>query len=444
MKGRQRGRCHKEIELEQSELRTRIREAMSSGILEIEPCRLQGKVNVPQSKSMAHRALIMAFLCGDISKVILDERNLSDDVIATREALEKIQAYQKDHAEGERLLLDCKESGSTLRFLIPLVAVLGVPTRFEGRGRLPKRPIKEYERVFEGSGATMTYCGGEGLSLPLEIDGKMRSGEYTLPGNVSSQYISGLLMALASEEGESRICLSTELESEPYVDMTMEVMQAFGCEVRKEERAYALPDKKTLHREKDFYVEADYSQAAFWLVGNYLGDEVDLTNLPEKTAQGDRAIETLLEGLAEAGAENGSHYFEMDARNVPDLVPVFSVAAAATDCETHIVHAERLVLKESDRLAATAGLLRVLGIEVDVSSDGMVIHGKKASDGKIFDGGVIDTHKDHRLVMAAAVAGAQARSVIRIQDPVAVEKSYPSFFEDYIHLGGSVHGINLG
>ena len=431
--------------MEQPELRPRIREVMSSGILEIEPCRLQGDVAVPQSKSMAHRALIMAFLCGDLTKVILDEKNLSDDVIATRMALEKIQAYLKAHEEGERLILDCNESGSTLRFLIPLVAVLGVPTRFEGRGRLPKRPIKEYEKVFEGSGATMTYCAGEELSLPLQIDGKMHCGEYTLPGNVSSQYISGLLMALSYTKGASRILLSTELESGPYVDMTIEVMQAFGVDVKKEKNGFSLPEEKSYTRAESFYVEADYSQAAFWLVGNYLGDQICLTNLPQRTSQGDRKIVELLDGLSRAGSPVGSHYYEMDARDVPDLVPVFSVAAAATDCETHIVHAERLVLKESDRLAATAGLLRVLGVKVDVSSDGMVIYGRKRAESEaVFEGGEIDTHKDHRLVMAAAVAGVLARSVIRIKDPVAVEKSYPSFFEEYIHLGGSIHGINLG
>lgn len=424
---------------------------LASGKLGIEPGKLTGNLDVPQSKSLAHRALILAFLCGDLSLAVIDEKYVSEDIDATRKALEQILLFRASGSaqDGEPLVIDCRESGSTLRFLIPLVAVLGVPTRFIGRGRLPNRPIREYEDVFEGSGARMIYEGPAGTSLPLLIRGKMQPGEYALPGNVSSQYISGLLMALAAEEAPSRVCLTTELESEPYVQMTIDVMREFGVEVISEENGYYLSGRQVPNRATPLVVEADYSQAAFWLVANYLGASVCLTNLPKKTAQGDRAIEALLAGLMHAGAsrtENGvQRVFEMDARDVPDLVPVFAVAAAATDCETHIVHAERLALKESDRIASTAEMLRVLGANVTVRPDGMTIQGRGMGVGtKVFSGGTVNTHNDHRLVMAASVAAVAADGPIWIQEPKAVEKSYPSFFEDYLDVGGSIYGINVG
>ncbi|MBO4495071.1 MAG: 3-phosphoshikimate 1-carboxyvinyltransferase [Clostridiales bacterium] len=433
--------------MDKEQQKIRIDALLQSGKLGIEPGKLTGNVSVPQSKSVAHRALIMAFLAGDVSLAKVDLEHASDDILATRAALLKLQEYMNSGARSEEpIVIDCKESGSTLRFLIPLVATLGVPTRFEGHGRLPNRPIKEYEGVFENSGAQMIYRDPTGLSLPLEIKGKMMAGEYTLPGNVSSQYISGLLMALSYEKDPSRVRLSTKLESEPYVNMTLDVMEAFGCDVIREKDGYYLNGAPARKRTSAFDVEADYSQAAFWLVANYLGSALLLTNLPAKTAQGDKAIETLLAGLRKADLpDSGEKVFEMDASDVPDLVPVFAVAAAATDCETHIVHAERLALKESDRLASTAGLLRVLGADVEVFPDGMTIRGKHVKPGeKIFSGGTIDTHKDHRLVMAAAVAATVAKDTIWIKDPVAVEKSYPTFFEEYLDLGGTIHGINVG
>jgi len=434
------------MDFEQQQQNIRLSALMSAGKLGIEPGKLTGNVVVPQSKSVAHRALIMAFLDGDVSLAKIDEAHASDDIIATKTALLQLQKYRNGDGKNlEPVEIDCKESGSTLRFLIPLVAVLGIPTVFSGHGRLPKRPIREYEGVFSGSGAQMLYRDQTGLTLPLEIKGKMKAGEYILPGNVSSQYISGLLMALSNEEEPSRIILSTDLESEPYVNMTLDVMRDFGCNVIREKTGYYLSGRPGMPRSSAYDVEADYSQAAFWLVANYLGSALCLTNLPGKTSQGDKAIETLLAGLRQAEMTgNGKHVFEMDARDVPDLVPVFAVAAAATDCETHIIHAERLALKESDRLASTAGLLQVLGADVEVTSDGLTIRGKSVNGGKVFSGGTIDTHKDHRLVMAAAVAATVAKDTIWIKDPVAVEKSYPTFFKEYLDLGGTIHGINVG
>lgn len=417
----------------------------ATGKLGVVPGKLTGDVLVPQSKSAAHRALIMAFLSGDIAKAKIDEKNISDDITATKTALLQIEDALRNGTatEDSPLQIDCKESGSTLRFLIPLLAVLGIPSRLTGSGRLPKRPIREYEDVFSGSGARMLYEDTTGLSLPLLIKGKMRAGEYSLPGNVSSQYISGLLMALSAADGPSRITITTELESRPYVDMTREVMRGFGVDVVEKNNGYYLSGWEKPARSEDFEVEADYSQAAFWLVANYLGSSIVLKNLPKKTAQGDRAIETLLSGLMQAGAEGKD--FEMDARDVPDLVPVFSIAAAATNCRTRIVHAERLRIKESDRIASTSAMLTALGVKNEITEDGLLIEGKGASeDGKFFCGATVDSCKDHRLVMAASVAATVAKDTVWIKDPGAVEKSYPAFFEDYMDLGGSIYGINVG
>lgn len=443
-------------------MKEQLKELYTSGRLGIAPGKLSGDVFVPQSKSAAHRALIMAFLSGDIELAKIDESCVSDDIKATKSALISMgKALAAQQSEAEPIEIDCKESGSTLRFLIPLAAVLGIPTKFVGSGRLPQRPIKEYEGVFEGSGADMIYLDESGLSLPLLVKGKMRAGEYTLPGNVSSQYISGLLMALSAADGASRLVLSTELESRPYVDLTCEVMREFGVEVKEEENGYTLSGEKKPARTGAFDVEADYSQAAFWLVANYLGSKVKLKNLPAKTAQGDRAIVELLAGLAEVEKRNDEaeerdinegkitdpdkrEVFEMDARDVPDLVPVFAVAAAATNCITKIVHAERLRIKESDRIASTAAMLTALGVKTEITEDGLSISGQSAKGNRCFSGGTVDSCKDHRLVMAAAVAATAASDTVWIKDPVAVEKSYPSFFEDYINLGGTINGINVG
>ena len=450
--------------MEKELIQKKLLELYASGTLGIAPGKLKGDVFVPQSKSAAHRALILAFLSGDIELARIDETHVSDDIKATKRALIKMgEAISKKSTPAgafaaglqnmlgeEPIEIDCKESGSTLRFLIPLAAVLGIPTKFVGSGRLPQRPIKEYEGVFAGSGADMIYLDETGLSLPLLIKGQMKAGEYSLPGNVSSQYISGLLMALSAADGASRLNLTTELESRPYVDMTCEVMRAFGVEVEEDSNGYALSGAAKPNRKEPFEVEADYSQAAFWLVARYLGSDIQLKNLPKSTAQGDRAIVDLLAGLSEAGKksdmEGKKTVFEMDARDVPDLVPVFAIAAAATNCVTKIVHAERLRIKESDRIASTAAMLTELGIRNTITEDGLEIEGRSASvkDGKCFSGGTIDSCKDHRLVMASAVAATAAEDTVRIKDPIAVEKSYPAFFEDYLNLGGSIYGINVG
>lgn len=422
-------------------MKNQLTELYASGRLGIAPGKLSGDVFVPQSKSAAHRALIMAFLSGDIELAKIDESCVSDDIKATKRALISMGKALAAQHSSEPIEIDCKESGSTLRFLIPLAAVLGIPTKFVGSGRLPIRPIKEYEGVFEGSGAEMKYLDETGLSLPLLITGKMRAGEYKLPGNVSSQYISGLLMALSYADGASKLTLTTELESRPYVDLTCEVMREFGVEVSEEADGYSMKGEKKPSRTGAFTVEADYSQAAFWLVADYLGSKVELKNLPEKTAQGDRAIVDLLAGLK--NAEKTGEVFEMDARDVPDLVPVFAVAAAATNCITKIVHAERLRIKESDRIASTSAMLTELGVKNEITEDGLKIEGKRNSD-KCFSGGTVDSCKDHRLVMAAAIAATCASDTVWIKDPVAVEKSYPSFFEDYVHVGGTINGINVG
>ncbi|MBO4473930.1 MAG: 3-phosphoshikimate 1-carboxyvinyltransferase [Clostridiales bacterium] len=484
--------------MQEERIQEKLPEIYASGKLGIAPGKLKGDVLVPQSKSAAHRALIMAFLCGNIDLAKIDETHVSDDIKATKRALIKMgealaaegkglsashvasadaddQEEREQHREGshpsEPIEIDCKESGSTLRFLIPLAAVLGIPTKFVGSGRLPQRPIKEYEGVFAGSGAKMQYLDQTGLSLPLLITGKMRAGEYSLPGNVSSQYISGLLMALSAADGASRLTLTTNLESRPYVDMTCEVMRAFGVEVEEQKNGregeeaisgYSLSGENRPDREEAYEVEADYSQAAFWLVADYIGSEVNLKNLPKSTAQGDRAIVDLLAGLRETGKKNDEtgktadspdrEIFEMDARDVPDLVPVFAIAAAATNCITKIVHAERLRIKESDRIASTSAMLTALGIENTITENGLEIIGRSygcpgnevSAWGKCFAGGTVDSCKDHRLVMSAAIAATRAEDTVWIKDPVAVEKSYPAFFEDYINLGGKIDGINVG
>jgi len=412
----------------------------------LDPKTLTGNCEVPMSKSILHRALIMAFLAGNLDLVLFDEENASDDILATKKCLEILDEARKEGKE--EVTLFCNESGSTLRFMIPLAAVLGIRARFEGAGRLGKRPIQAFDEVFRVADVDFHPI-TESANLPAIVSGVLPAGIYSIEGKISSQYISGLLMALSYAKGASTVLLSSPLTSAPYVDLTIEVMRAFGVTVARTKDGFYISGTEKPNRAIPFTAEGDYSQAAFWLVANYLGAAVCVTNLPRMSLQGDRAITTLLAELArrERAIEDGEALapMEMDARDCPDLVPVFAVACAATACVVRIIHAERLVEKESNRLVSTVTLLRALGADVLETDDGMEIHGKKMiGNAPVFSKATINPHHDHRLVMAAAVAAVRADGPIIIEDAASVAKSYPRFFEDYQKLGGFVYGINVG
>ena len=404
-----------------------------------------GEVHIPASKSQAHRMLLCAAM-GE-NEVTLRCRGLSKDILATVACLKALGASVD--AEGEVLhlrpvsappsglcLLPCGESGSTLRFLLPLVGALGASAVFEREGRLPVRPIEPLRRELCRNGMDIRSDGAR-----LSCSGQLRPGAFSLPGNISSQYISALLMTLPLLEGESTLHMEGALESAAYVAMTEEVLRLGGVRPEKTGYGYRIPGGQRCRFAPELSVEGDYSNAAFFLCAGALSERgIRVTGLDPQSRQGDRAIVPLLEKMGAQVASDGSsvtvkrdalHGITIDASPIPDLIPVLSVVAAAASGETRVIHAQRLRLKESDRLHSTTQMLRALGAEAEELPDGLVIRG-----GRTLAGGTVDACGDHRIAMSAAVAGGICRGAITICGSECVQKSYPDFWTDFQQLKG--------
>ena len=400
----------------------------------ISPCALSGDIEVPPSKSLLHRGLVCAALAGDLSRCVLPpEDALSDDIRTTLACLRNILAAE---ADTEPLGLFCGESGTTLRLLVPVLAALGIEAAIDGAGRLPSRPMAEYQAAFAGHETTLEFP-GDGTFLPLLLRGRLTPGRFVIPGNVSSQYVSGLLLALPLLDGDSEIVLASPLESEPYVDMTLDVMRHFGVGATRTAEGYHVPGRQPYHAAEDYVPEPDFSQAAFWQLAAFLGHGVAVANLPARTSQGDSAFAGMLERLADDG---GGAPRVFDVAQTPDLVPALAAAAAAARGETRLVNAARLRLKESDRLVATEAMLRAFGVAAEALPDGLVVHG----GGGRFRGGAVNGCRDHRIVMAAAMLATRAEGETTIVGGDAVAKSYPTFFEDFRNAGGIAHEFDVG
>ena len=400
----------------------------------ITPSPLSGAVRVPASKSAAHRLLIAAALADGPTRIAIGSTNR--DIEATAACLRALGAGIE--AEGETLTvspiagvpakatLDCGESGSTLRFLLPVTAALGAQVTFTGHGRLPQRPNAPLVTALRAHGATI-----DDDLLPMTVSGPLTSGLWTLPGDVSSQYVTGLLFALPLLDGDSAIRLTTPLASAAYVDMTLQALRRFGIAVEATESDWRIPGGQRYRTPGEVVVEGDWSAAAFWLAANALGASVDVKGLDPDSAQGDRAVTALL-GLD-----------TIDATHVPDLVPALAVAAASRPTRTVVTGAARLRLKESDRLQSVADMLAALGHGVAVTPDGLIIDGgpPQPCEAPVR---TVDGANDHRIVMAAAVAAAHADRPVRVTGAQAVEKSYPDFFRDFEALGGNAHVEHAG
>ena len=379
----------------------------------ITPGPLKGTVTPPPSKSIAHRAILAAALAGGGT---ISNLAASQDIEATRRCIAALKA------EGPDLpLLDCGESGSTLRFLIPLALVLRGDGIFTGRGRLMERPQKPYFDIFDEKG--IFYEQKDGV---LTVRGHLEPGEYRLPGNVSSQFVTGLLYALPLLDGDSEIVLTSTLESAGYVIMTENVLEKFGITAEEQDTGWVIPGGQ-VYQPCDLTIEADWSQAAFWYAAEFLGNLVEVSGMPKYSCQGDRKF--------------GRFYYRLTMpRNMgfsvadcPDLVPPLAAMAALRDgYTTYMSSAARLRLKESDRLASVTQALNALGAQVEEGPDFLKIWGRDTLAGGV----TVDCCNDHRIAMMAAIAATRCREPITLLGAECVQKSYPDFWEEYRRLGG--------
>lgn len=403
--------------------------------VQITPRRLSGVVTPPPSKSLAHRWILAAALAAGTS--VVKNVAFSEDIEATLRCMEALGASWETREDrlqiagigGERRpfgdlpQFDCGESGSTLRFLIPIALTVDQGGVFTGRGRLMERPQQPYFDLFDRRG--ISYALEDGT---LTVRGSLSPGEYRLRGDVSSQFFTGLLMALPLLEGPSVVISATKLESASYTSMTMGVLARCGVHVRWSPALNGFGVEPGIYSPFEETVEADWSQAAFWYAALSLGSNLRLRGLKGQSAQGDAAVVGHYKKLALTGE------VKINLSDCPDLLPPLAVMAAVRRGTTHFTHAARLRLKESDRLTTVARMLKALGGAVSEEEDGLTVYGVST-----LPGGVVDGANDHRIVMAAAIAATRCQGPVTIRGAEAVKKSYPNFWRDYENLGGAVH-----
>lgn len=379
------------------------------------PARLHGAVTPPPSKSQAHRVIIAAALADGESR--LTNLDPSQDILATERCLHALKTPSPGLPH-----LDCGESGSTLRFLFPLALVLRGGGVFTGRGRLMERPMQPYAAICAEQGICFAQKDGT-----CTVQGELKPGRFSMAGDISSQFITGLLCALPLLDRDSELMLTTVLESGGYVDMTLDTLRRFGIQVKYDgDRHFHVPGCQRFYP-AEITVESDYSQAAFYCAANGIGNSVEIRNLNSDSVQGDRVI------LDFSGRLSKSGEVILDVSQCPDLVPALALQAALREGQTtKLVNASRLRLKESDRLDTVSGELNRLGGQVTQTEDSLVLQGVGG-----FHGGVTaDSHGDHRIAMMLAIAVTRADAPVTLLDAGSVAKSYPGFWADYASLGG--------
>jgi 3-phosphoshikimate 1-carboxyvinyltransferase len=426
----------------------------------IKPTAISGVVAVPPSKSISHRAVI----CAGLSERPSTIKNLiySDDIKASLTAMSQFgMTIESETQENDRyalalvnrkmtdlrhkpvqspITIDCHESGSTIRFLMPFFHLSSDEVTFTGRGRLVERPYTTFYRLFDERG--IAYRTTDGI-LPTTIKGELKAGRYAVEGNVSSQFITGLMFMLPLLEGDSVIEITTQLESKGYIDLTLEALSAFGIVIENNDyQSFVIPGGQA-YKGCAFTVDGDYSQAAFWLVAAAIGNDIELDGMKWASLQGDRAIIDIIEAMGgEVKFENQRlrviadqlHGVVIDASQCPDLVPVVAVLCSMCEGESRIVNAERLRIKESDRLKAISTELNKMGAAIEETPDGLIIQGVKG-----FKGAAVDSWNDHRIAMAIAVASTRTEGAVMLEGAGAVNKSYPMFWEDFKKVGGVIN-----
>lgn len=415
--------------------------------ISVTPQSIGGTLTMIASKSQAHRLLIAAALSGEAVGITCNAS--SEDIDATARCLVALGGKidrTKDGflvspiMPGEAFEADCGESGSTLRFLLPVIGALGKEVRLKLSGRLPQRPLSPLWEALIAHGMSLQREGED----VIVCSGKLRGGKFTMPGNISSQFVSGLLFALPLLGEDSTLTLTGNVESARYIAMTEEAIRAFGIEFTYKDQTYTiLGNQKYIYKkDKTLRVEGDWSNAAFWLSAGALGKKVTLSGLKPDSLQGDKEICRILEKFGAKIESEGETVralpgvlsgISIDAAQIPDLVPILAVVAAGAKGRTRIRGAERLRIKESDRLKTVCAMLEALGGDIEETEDGLIIEG-----GKPLLGGRVDSAGDHRIAMSAAIASILAANTVVIVGAEAVGKSYPDFWEHFEKLGGKI------
>ena len=410
----------------------------------VSPSTASGTIRAIASKSSAHRLLICAAFADRDSTIRCEQIN--EDIIATAECLCALGAkivrrnvfYDVTPIKNinKNAILPCNESGSTLRFLVPICAALKGNFTFDMRGRLPSRPLSPLQEVLEAHGAYITRPTKDTLSVSGELIGT----EFEIAGNVSSQFITGLLFALSILKRSSTLKITTKIESEPYIDITLSALSNFGINIERKESSYIIPDSPKFIAPDVLTVEGDWSNAAFPLSLGVIGKApISVSGLLPNSKQGDKRIVDLLRSFGGKVEENSDTYtaypsklhgIEIDASDIPDLVPILATVASVAKGTTLIRGAARLRLKESDRLMSVSTVLNTLGASVSETDDGLIINGKDT-----LLGGCVDAFGDHRIAMSVAVAASVCKNDVTLHGAEAVNKSYPDFWQDLKALG---------
>lgn len=413
---------------------------------------LKGQVVIPPSKSLSHRAIIASGLSegGHVSNIID-----SQDIIATKSCMSNLGASFEKTDDGYLVkgvdypivLKDkdfkCNESGSTLRFMIPIGMLSGQEVVFHGKGKLQTRPLDPFFNIFNEQNIAYEYKD----SLPLKVNGSIQPGQFKIPGDISSQFITGLLYTLPLLEGDSEIHITSSLESKGYIDLTLDVLSDFGIIIENNDYRTFFIKGNQKFKTTDYRVEGDFSQVAFWIVAGLINGDITCLDMNPDSSQGDKEVIDIVKRM--------SGYIDVqdnqidvkksemtatiiDGSQCPDIIPVLTVLAAVTPGETRVINAKRLRIKECDRLKAIATELNKLGADITELEDGLIIKGK---DHLI--GGRVEGWNDHRIVMSMAVASLVCKEDVIIEGCHAINKSYPHFFEHFNSLGGNYHEWHL-
>lgn len=406
--------------------------------------KLVGELSPPPSKSVLHRYIIASSLAKGISKI--ENISFSEDIIATIEAMKKLGAKieQKDNyllIDGsdtfknlnENIEIDCNESGSTLRFLFPLSIVKKNKVLFKGRGKLFKRPMTPYFQNFEKFKIKHSYIDENAILL----EGQLKAGIYEIDGNISSQFITGLLFSLPLLDGESKIIINGKLESSNYIDISLDCLSKFGIKIINNSYQEFIIEGNQSYKVGNYRTEADYSQAAFFLVANAIGSKIKINDLSENSLQGDKKI---IDYISEIDNWNSKDILVLDGSETPDIIPILSLKAAVSGKKIEIVNIERLRIKESDRLKATVEELSKLNFDLIEKKDSILINSRENFEVNKNEKAIsLSAHSDHRIAMMIAIAATCYDGEILLDNLDCVKKSYPNFWEVFLSLGGKVY-----